>query len=107
MKMSQKLVQEIRSIDRKAEDMAEAVIRDPSLREEFMLESETLEDRLLYLADELEKIDPAAYETVADQVSEASLDLFFVQMENDMVSLRLGRLIEQQKLKAQDKEKED
>jgi hypothetical protein len=104
--MSEKLIQEIRSIDRKAADMAEAVVMDPSLREQVESESEILEDRLMYLADELERIDPDAYRTVTDQVSESLLDLFFVQMENDTVSLRLGRVIEQQKLKALEDEKE-
>ena len=98
--MPEKLVQEILSIDRKAEDMAESVFNDPSLRKQFASESETMEDRLLYLADELERIDPAAYSTAADQISESLLDLMFVQMETDMISLRLAQVMEQQRLKA-------
>ena len=58
-----------------------------------------MEDRLMYLADELERIDPVLYKTVADQVSESLLDLMFVQMETDMISLRLGQVMEQQRLK--------
>jgi len=98
--MPEKLVQEILSIDKKAEEMAESVLRDPPLRKQFGSESETMEDRLMYLADELEKIDPVLYKTVADQVSESLLDLMFVQMETDMISLRLGQVMEQQRLKA-------
>jgi hypothetical protein len=102
----EKLVQEILSIDRKAEDMAESVIKAPSLRKKLGSESETMEKRLMYLADELERIDPAAYNTVADQVSESLLDLMFVQMETDMISLRLGQAMEQYRLKAmEDKRK--
>ena len=96
----EKLVQEILSIDRKAEDMAESVYKDPSLRMQLGSESETMEDRLMYLADELNRTDPVAYNTVVDQVSESLLDLMFVQMETDMISLRLGQVIEQQRLKA-------
>lgn len=98
--MSEKLVQEIISIDRKAEDMAESILKDPTLRKQCKSESAIMEDRLIYLADELERIDPDAYETVADQVSESLLDLMFVQMETDMISLRLGQVMEQQRLKA-------
>ena len=98
--MPEKLVHEILSIDKKAEEMAESVLRDPSLRKQFVSESETMEDRLMYLADELEKIDPVLYKTVADQVSESLLDLMFVQMETDMISLRLGQVMEQQRFKA-------
>ena len=95
----EKLVQEILSIDRKAEDMAESVLKAPSLRKQFRSESEILDDRLVYLADELKRIDPVAYDTVADQVSESLLDLEFVQMETGMVSLRLAQVMEQQRLK--------
>ena len=98
--MPDKLVQEILSINRKAEDMAESVFRDPSLRKQFGSESETMEDRLMYLADELERIDPVLYKKVADKVSESLLDLMFVQVETDMISLRLGQIMEQQRLKA-------
>ena len=103
--MPENLVQEILAIDRKAEDMAESVLKDPSIRKQFGSESETMEDRLIYLADELERIDLVAYNTVADQVSESLLDLFFIQVETDMVSLRLGQVMEQQRLKALEDEK--
>ena len=93
----EKLVQEILTIDRKAEDMAESVLKDLSLRKQLGSESEILDDRLMHLADELKRIDPVAYDTVADQISESLLDLMFVQMETDMVSLRLAQVIEQQR----------
>ena len=54
---------------------------------------------------ELERIDPAACKMMADHISEALLDLAFVQMDSDMVSLRLGRVIEQERLRGQDKAK--
>jgi len=94
----EQLVQEILSIDRKAEDMAESVLKDPSLRKQFRSESEILDDRLMCLADELKRIDPFAYDTVADQVSESLLDLEFVQMETGMVSLRLAQVKQQLRL---------
>ena len=100
--MSEKLIQEINAIDRNAEEMAESVLKNPLLRSDLGEKSNMLEERLLDLADELEKIYPAAYETVADQVSEALLDLDFVQMETDMVSFRLGQVIEQQRSEDRD-----
>jgi len=104
--MSEKLIQELNAIDRNAEEMAESVFKNPPLRSDLGEKSAILAERLLYLADELEKIDPAAYEMMADQVSEALLDLDFVQMETDMVSLRLGQVIEQQRSGDQDKTKD-
>lgn len=95
----EKLVQEILSIDRKVEDMAGSVLKDPSLRNQFGTESEILDDRLMYLADELKKIDPAVYRSVTEQISESLLDLDFVRMETDMISLRLGQVMEQQRVK--------
>lgn len=95
--MKEEIIQEIETIDRAAEEMAASVLKYPQLRSSLEKGREDLEHRLLELADELERIDPAAYATVADQVSEAILDLAFVDMDSDMVSFRLGRLMEQQK----------
>ena len=95
--MAERIIQEINDIDRNAEELAELVLKNPLLRNSLEKGAEELEERLLDLADELEKIDSAAYARVADQVSEALLDLDFVQMETDMVSFRLGQVIEQQK----------
>ena len=104
--MSEKLIQELNAIDRNAEEMAESVLKNPLLRSDLGKKSEILEERLLYLAEELERIDSAAYGMKADQVSEALLDLAFVQMDTDSVSLRLGQVIEQQRLKDRDEAKD-
>jgi hypothetical protein len=82
--------------------MAQLVLKNPLLRTSLRKGSETLEVRLLDLADELERIDPVSYETVTDQISESLLDLDFVQMETDMLSFRLGQVIEQQKSEHRD-----
>ena len=103
--MPEKLIQELNAIDRNAEEMAESVLKNPLLRSDLVKKSEILEKRLLYLAEELERIDPAAYKMKTDQVSEALLDLAFVQMDTDSVSLRLGQVIEQQRLKDRDETK--
>lgn len=104
--MSEKLIQELNAIDRNAEEMAESVLKNPLLRKGLEKKSEILEERLLYLAEELERIDPAAYKMTADQVSEALLDLAFVQMDTESVSLRLGQVVEQQRLEDRDKAKD-
>ncbi len=82
--------------------MAQLVLKNPLLRTSLRKGSETLEVRLLDLADELERIDPVSYETVTEQVSESLLDLDFVQMETDILSFRLGQVIEQQKSEHRD-----
>jgi hypothetical protein len=82
--------------------MAQLVLKNPLLRTSLRKGSETLEVRLLDLADELERIDPVSYETVTDQISESLLDLDFVQMETDILSFRLGQVIEQQKSEHRD-----
>jgi hypothetical protein len=82
--------------------MSQLVLKNPLLRTSLRKGSETLEVRLLDLADELERIDPVSYETVTDQISESLLDLDFVQMETDMLSFRLGQVIEQQKSEHRD-----
>ena len=105
-KMSEKLIKELHAIDRKAEEMATSVLKNPLLRGVLGEKSEILEERLLCLAEELERLDSAAYEIAADQVSEALLDLVFVQMETNEVSLRLGQVIEQKRLKDQQDEKD-
>ena len=103
--MSEKLIQELNAIDRDAEKMAESVFKNPLLRSKLEKKSEILEERLLCLSEEIERIDPAAYRMKADQVSESLLDLAFVQMDSDLVSLRLGQVIEQQRLKDRDETK--
>ena len=103
--MPNKLIQEIVAIDDVAEEMAISVLKNTQLRSDLEKKSQALEKRLLYLADELERIDPSAYETMANQVSEALLDLAFVQIDTDLISLRLNQVIEQQRSKDRDETK--
>ena len=95
-------IQELNSIDRKAEEMAGLVLKNPLLRIDLEKTSDILEQRLLFLADELEKSDPTAYRMYSHQISEALLDLVFVQIDTDSVSFRLGQVIEQQRLNDED-----
>jgi hypothetical protein len=104
--MPEKLIREIMAIDREAEEMAESVFKNPLLRSELEEKSEIMEERLFYLVEELERIDLSASKKMADQVSESLLDLAFIQMDTDMVSLRLGQIIEQERLRDQDEKKD-
>jgi hypothetical protein len=89
------LLKEINSIGDKALEMAESVLENPALRDVLGKEGKTLEKRLFHLAEELERTDPPAYKLNSDQVSESLLDLLFVQMDSESISLRLSRIIEQ------------
>ena len=96
--MKEKLIQEILSIDRKVVDMTESVLRDPSLRKQFESESRTIADRLKYLADELERIDPVAYQSVSDPISESIEDLWFIEEDSGATSFRLAQVKQQMRL---------
>ena len=51
--MSEKLIKEIDTISRYAQEMATLVLENPLLRNDLSEKSEILEERLLYLAEEL------------------------------------------------------
>jgi len=83
---------EIDAIDKRAFEMAQAVLADASLRASLYPEAAKLASRLTELNQELEQRDPPAHKARAPQVSEATLDLLFVRFEIQMYSLRLNRL---------------
>jgi hypothetical protein len=84
--------QEIDTVDRRAFEMAQAVLRDPGLRGVLFDEADRLAKRLVEANEELERTDPAAHEEREHQVSEATMDLFFTRFETEMCSPRLNRL---------------
>lgn len=84
--------QAIDAIDRRAYEMALAVLREPELRTELFVEAEQLAGRLVEVNDELERSNPAAHQQRSHQVSEATLDLLFVRLEIEMYSRRINRM---------------
>ena len=92
------LINEIGVINKRAWEMALSVHRDPSMRTIVKNEAKELSDRLLVLASELEKVGKGNYPTEAYMISESILDLQYAREYWPIVSLRLGREIEDDKL---------
>ena len=87
------ILKEIYQIDIRSFDMAKRVTQSPKEREKLRDEATELINRLDSLADKLEAEKPYLYNKVTDQISESLLDLSFVEMESDMLSLRLGKYL--------------
>jgi hypothetical protein len=100
----EKFVEEIQNIDKQAFKMAVLVLKNPVLRHSLTNQATVICDRLQIIADALKSIDPKAYQEWSDQISESILDLSFVETELDIVSLRLGQVIEKERLRDQKNE---
>jgi len=87
------ILKEIYQIDIRSFDMAKRVTQSPKEREKLRDEATELINRLDSLADKLEAEKPYLYNKVTDQISESLLDLSFIEMESDMLSLRLGKYL--------------
>jgi hypothetical protein len=93
------ILKEIEEIDGQAYRMAEKVVREPSRRIRLASKANTLTERLNTIAEGLERTYPAVYIKISDQISEALLDLSFVEMDCDTTSLRLWQVIEAENLR--------
>ena len=87
------ILKEIYQIDSRAFEMAIRVAQSPKDREKMSDEATELINRLDSLAKKLEVEKPDLYNEVTDQISESLLDLSFVEMESDIISLRLGNYL--------------
>ena len=92
------LIKEIVTIDERAWELALSVHKDTSLRDSVKKEAEELQNRLLDLANMLEKAGPV-YPNIKKIISESILDLDFVAREGRFASLRLGHLIRREQSK--------
>jgi len=97
--MEQELIAELEAIDSQAFAMALSVFKNPELRSELAEKASLLSHRLNFIFEELKRKDLKAYLERSEIISEATLDLNFVEMDIDAVSLRLGTVIETEKLK--------
>ncbi len=91
--ISDQLVEELEAINKRAFRMALSVHEDSSLRSRLAEEASLLKKRLLDIADEIKRIDPAVHEQWFHWISESLLDLNFVEAETSTTSLRLGDFI--------------
>jgi hypothetical protein len=90
-RQADELLEEPKAISKRAFGMAFPVHKDPALRTQLAGEVHLLEDRLLEIAKELKRIDPAAHRQWFHSISESFLDLQSAE-ETGAVSLRLGDL---------------
>jgi len=87
------LAKEIRLISQKSFEMARMVVENPQERKNLKKESADLVHRLDSLAKILEDENPEGYKKVTDLISESQLDLEFVEMKSEVLSLRLAEYL--------------
>jgi hypothetical protein len=88
-----KLVEELETLNKRSFGMALSVHKDPALRARLSQAASRLQDRLLEIAKELERIDPVEHKQWFFQISESMLDFDFVIADKGITSLRLGDII--------------
>jgi hypothetical protein len=88
-----KLIEELEMINKQSFGMACSIHKEPALRTQFAEKAHFLRERLLDIAEELKRIDPAKHRTWFYRISESHLDLSFVLADSGMTSLRLGDII--------------
>ena len=87
------IVKEILKIDTRSFNMAQLVNQNAEERVKLKQEAIELMNRLDSLSNKLEEESPEEYKKIEDHISESQLDLMYVEMENDMISLRLGNYL--------------
>jgi len=88
-----KLIEELEMINKQSFGMACSVHKEPALRTQYAEKAHLLRERLLAIAEELKRIDPATHRIWFFRISESHLDLSFVLAESGTTSLRLGDII--------------
>jgi hypothetical protein len=88
-----KFIEELEMINKESFRMASSVYEEPALRTQFAEKGHLLRERLLDIAEEFKRIDPAKHRTWFFRISESQLDLSFVLEDSGTTSLRLGDII--------------
>jgi hypothetical protein len=88
-----KLIGELEMINKQSFGMACSVHEEPALRTQFAEMAHLMSERLLDIAEEFKRIDPAKHRTWFFRISESVLDLDFVLADSGVTSLRLGDII--------------
>jgi len=99
--MSEALIEEIKTIDKQALEMAMIAAQHPALRQKLKESVKLLKERLLEVAAELKDVSPEDHMSCSDQISDILLDINFAEAETDKVSLRIALFIELEKIKSQ------
>jgi hypothetical protein len=88
-----KFIEELEIINKQSFEMACSVHKEPALRTQFAEKAHLMRERLLDIAEELKRTDPAMHRTWFYRISESHLDLSFVLADSGVTSLRLGDII--------------
>lgn len=91
-RLADELTDELDAIDRRAFQMARAVLADPAMRTDLAEEAGRLSSRLVEVKKQLEQEDPKACDERRSQISEATLDLTYARFDVPLMSLRLGQI---------------
>jgi hypothetical protein len=89
----EKIVEELETLNKRSFEMALSVHKAPALRAQLSHEASLLQERLLDIAKELERIAPDEHKQWFFRISESMLDFDFVIADKDITSLRLGDII--------------
>ena len=87
------IVKELNQLDHRSFEMARLIAQSNKERSDLREEVLEIINRLDSLAEKIETEQPGLYDKVADQISESLLDLSYVELETDMLSLRLGEFL--------------
>lgn len=85
-----KALEELNELEKKAFEMAVKVLKDPSIRPELEKEAEQMLASLDKLAEAIDSEDPELVGDLPEKISEATLDLLFVQADTGIKSVRLS-----------------
>ncbi len=85
-----KALEELSELEKKAFEMAVQVLNDPSNRKGLEKEAEQMLASLDHLAEVIDNEDPELVGDLPEKISEATLDLLFVQADTGLKSLRLS-----------------
>ncbi len=89
----EKLVEELETLNKRSFGMVLSVHKDPTFRAQLSQDASLLQERLLEIAKELERIAPAEHKRWFFRISESMLDFDFVIADKGITSLRLGDII--------------
>jgi hypothetical protein len=99
--MSESLIEQIKTIDKQALEMAMIAAQHPALRQRLAESVKLLKERLLEAAAELRDVSPDDYRSCSEQILDILLDLNFAETETNKVSHRMALFLELERIASQ------
>jgi len=99
--MSESLIEQIKTIDKQALEMAMIAAQHPALRQRLAESVKLLKERLLEAAAELRDVSSDDYRSCSEQILDILLDLNFAETETNKVSHRMALFLELEKIASQ------